>query len=381
MDFHLGPEDVFLSYLPLSHVAEQMTTIHGPLFAGYCIAFAESMEKLPENLREIRPTIFLGVPRVWEKIQSKIQEKAVHASAFKKQIAKWARKVGLKYGQDTEKNSVLSYQLADKLVYSKVRKALGLDRCKMQITGAAPISKNTLEFFLSLGIPLYELYGMSECTGPATVSNPEHFKTGTAGPCIKGAELKIGDDGEILIRGRHVFLGYLNDEAATKEVLDRDGWLHSGDLGELDSNGYLTITGRKKNLIITAGGENIAPEMIENKLKTIPEIEQAVVVGDRRKFLTALITLTPEALQLAKKKEIHTSAKDVLELTNCDKFYEYLANQIEEINGGIARVQTIKNFRVLPSTFSEETGELTPTMKIKRGVVLKKYATEIEAMY
>lgn len=379
-ELKLTSDDKLLSYLPLSHIAEQMTTVHGPMYAGACVSFAESMEKLPENLREVRPTLFLGVPRVWEKIQAKMMEKAAHASPMKKKIAKWAKKIGLRFGQDLNKESHLRYQIANKLVYSKVREALGLDRCRMQVTAAAPIARETLEFFLSLGIPIYEIYGMSECTGPATVSTQETFKLGTTGPCVRGGELKIAADGEILMRGRHVFLGYLDDPAATQEVIDADGWLHSGDVGVIDEDGFLSITGRKKNLIITAGGENIAPEMLENKLKTIPGIDQAVVIGDRRKFLTALITLTPEALDLA-KKEINSSAQDIKDLSNCDKFYEYLHGRIEEINGSIARVQTIKNFRVLPQTFSEESGEMTPTMKVKRAVVMKKYATEIEAMY
>lgn len=380
-DLQLRSDDKLLSYLPLSHIAEQLTTIHGPMYAGACVAFAESMDKLSDNLREIRPTLLLGVPRVWEKIQAKMMEKSEQASPMRKQIAKWARAVGLKHGEKLDRDSFLSYRIANRLVFSKVRKALGLDRCRMQVTAAAPISRETLEFFLGFGIPIYEIYGMSECTGPATVSTLEYYKLGKAGKCMKGGEIKIADDGEIMIRGRHVFLGYLNDPAASQDILDSEGWLHTGDVGEIDEDGYLSITGRKKDLIITAGGENIAPEMLENKLKSIPEVEQAVVVGDRRKFLTALITLSPEALELAKSKNISTNAKSVGDLCNCDKFYDYLHTRIEEINDSIARVQTIKNFRVLPSNFSEEAGELTPTMKIKRGVVMKKYANLIEAMY
>ncbi len=380
-DLKLSIKDHLISYLPLSHIAEQMTTIHGPMYAGTCVSFAESMEKFAENLREVRPTLFLGVPRVWEKIQEKMMEKGRNATFVQKQIAKWAKSVGLRYGHDLNPNAEWTYRLANKLVYTKVRKALGLDRCRMQVTAAAPISKETLDFFLSLGIPIYELYGMSESTGPATISYPGQFRLGSAGVCIKGGEVKIADDGEILIRGRHVFMGYLEDPVATREILDADGWLHSGDIGTLDEDGFIFITGRKKNLIITAGGENIAPEMIENKLKSIPEVEQAVIVGDRRKFLTALLTLSPEALKTLKSRNFPTTAKNVDELCKCDSFYEYLHDCIEEINGTVARVQTVKNFKILPQSFSEETGELTPTMKVKRGVVMKKYAQEIEAMY
>ncbi len=380
-DLKLTSEDSLLSYLPLSHIAEQITTVHGPIFLGACIAFAENMETVPANLREIRPTLFLGVPRVWEKIHSKILEREAQIGPVKRRIAKWAKGVGMRYGEDFNKHSTLSYRLAHKLVFAKVREALGFDRCRFAATAAAPIARETLEFFMGFGIPLYEIYGMSECTGPTTVSNPEYTKLGKTGACIKGGELKIAEDGEILIRGRHVFMGYLHDEKATKEVLDAEGWLHSGDIGNLDEDGFLAITGRKKNLIITAGGENVAPEMLENKLKCIPEVEQAVVVGDRRKFLTALITLSPEALHLVKKKEIASPAKNQAELLTCEKFHNYLQEQITAINGTVARVQTIKNFKILPQNFSEESGELTPTLKVKRGVVLTKFASEIEAMY
>ncbi|MBI2602223.1 MAG: AMP-binding protein [Deltaproteobacteria bacterium] len=377
----IGKDDAFLSYLPLSHIAEQMTTIHGPLNAGYDVAFAESLEKLPQNLQEIRPTVFLGVPRVWEKIQAKMVEKGAQASPLKKKIAKWAKSVGLRCGDDHEKQNALAYKVAKKLVYSKVRTALGLDRCRIQVTSAAPIGKETLEFFISLGIPLYEIFGMSECSGPATISYPGQYKLGKCGKSFDGGETKVAEDGEVLMRGRHVFMGYLHNEEATNETIDEEGWLHSGDLGELDGEGYLSITGRKKNLIITAGGENVAPEMLENKLKTIPEVEQAVVVGDRKKYLTALLTLNPEAVTMVGQHQTPINAKTVQELAQCEKFHKYIYGRIQELNGSVARVQTIKNFRILPQTFSEESGELTPTMKVKRNVVLKKFVNEIEAMY
>lgn len=380
-DMKLCDSDELISYLPLSHIAEQMTTIHGPMFVGATVSFAESMDKLPENLREVKPTLLLGVPRVWEKIQAKMEEKASQASFLKRKLLAWASNIGRTLGHDADKNSYLSYKLADKLVYSKVRKALGLDRCRFQVTAAAPISKDTLDFFMGFGIPLYELYGMSECTGPATISTITNLKLGSVGTCIKGGEVKIAEDGEILIKGRHVFLGYLDDPEATKEALDEQGYLHSGDIGMIDDEGFLFITGRKKNLIITAGGENIAPEMIENKLKSIPEIEQAVVIGDKRKYLTALLTLNPEALSVFQSKGMTTRAKTSSELCQCPNFKSYIQSRIEDVNAGIARVQTIKNFRLLPNSFSEESGEMTPTMKVKRAFVLKKYSSEIDLMY
>jgi len=232
---------------------------------------------------------------------------------------------------------------------------------------------------MSLNIPLYEIYGMSECSGPATISYFGHYKMGRTGRAMTHSEVKIANDGEILIRGKHVFKGYLHNEEATKETLDQDGWLHTGDLGEFDNDGFLAITGRKKNIIITAGGENIAPEMLEKKLKSIPEIEHAVVVGDNKKYLSALITTSELAMSVA--KELGSKANNKIELSQCEKFQTYIKNKIREINQSLARVQTVKTFAILPYDFTEEGGELTPTMKVKRPVVLQKYKNEISSLY
>jgi long-subunit acyl-CoA synthetase (AMP-forming) len=272
--------------------------------------------------------------------------------------------------------------LAGKLVFSKVREKLGLDRCKISFSCAAPISMDTLEFFLSLGIPITEIYGMSECTGPGTVSLPEPFKfeTGWVGPPVIGTEIKIADDGEVLMRGRHVFKGYFKNETATKETIDPDGWLHSGDVGKIDDRGFLKITDRKKELIITAGGENISPQILEGKLKAIPVISQAVVIGDRRKFMTALFTLDPEKVESA-AAEAGSPAKMSAEAATCKKFNAYIQAKVEDVNRTLARVQAIKQFVILPKELSVEGEELTPTMKLKRRTVNEKYAKEIESMY
>jgi long-subunit acyl-CoA synthetase (AMP-forming) len=274
------------------------------------------------------------------------------------------------------------YGLANKLVFSKVRDKLGLDRCRFFVSTAAPISMDTLEFFLSLGIPITEVYGMSECTGPGTVSLPEPFKfeTGWAGPPVVGSEIKIADDGEVLMRGRHVFKGYFKNEAATKETIDPDGWLHSGDVGKIDERGFLKITDRKKELIITAGGENIPPQVLEGKLKAIPVISQAVVIGDRRKFMTALFTLDPEKVASA-AAEAGSPAKTSAEAAKCKKFNAYIQGKVEEVNKSLARVQAVKKFVILPQELSIEGNELTPTMKLKRRIVNEKYGKEIESMY
>ena len=297
--FEVTLDDIFISYLPLSHIAEQVTTIHGALVAGYSVAMAESMEKLGENLKEVRPTIFLGVPRVWEKIQAKMVEKGASASPLKKKLVAWAKKTGLDYAYKAADGSQpgLAFKLADKIVYSKVREALGFDRCRVMVTAAAPIGRATLEFFFSLNIPVMEVYGMSETTGPATVSVPgQGYRIGKAGKAIHGSKLKIAEDGELLVKGKHVFKEYLHDKAATSEAINSEGWLHTGDLGSIDENGFLTIEGRKKNLIITSGGENIATEMLEHQFSGIAGVEHVFVAGDGEKFLTMLLTLERETV-------------------------------------------------------------------------------------
>ena len=374
--------DCGITYLPLSHVAEQMLSIHGPMITGGSVAFAESLDKLGDNLREIRPNYFLGVPRVWEKIQAKMMAAGAQNSNLKKKIAAWARGVGLKTGYASQSGEPrpLLYPLAHKLVFSKVREKLGLDRCRIMVTSAAPISKDTLEFFLSLDIPLMEVYGMSECTGPATVSTPQRFKTGKAGFALPGTEIRIAEDGEVCMRGPHVFAGYMKNPEATANALDQEGWLHSGDIGTIDQDGFLQITDRKKELIITAGGENIAPQLIEAALKSIPVVAQAVVIGDRRKYLSALLTLDAENFPTELKKS-GSDAKDMATASDCSVFQEFLQEQIDSVNSKLARVQTIKKWTVIQTEFTPESGELTPTLKLKRRVVNERYANEIELMY
>ncbi len=379
-----GADDQIVSYLPLSHIAEQVVSLHSPYVMGATVWFAESLDKLGENLTEIRPTIFVGVPRVWEKIQAKMVAAGAANPLLKKKIAAWARKQGLAGGRAHQqgKSMPFLYGLANQLVFSKVREKLGFDRCRVFISTAAPIAMDTLEFFLSLGIPLTEVYGMSECTGPATVSLPEPFQyeTGWAGPALLGSELSIAGDGEVLIRGRHIFKGYFKNEAATKETIDADGWLHSGDVGQIDHRGFLKITDRKKELIITAGGENIPPQLIEGKLKGIPVISQAVVIGDRRPYLTALFTLDPEKIE-SEAVIAGSPAKNAADAAQCEKFRAYLQAKVDAVNKTLARVQTIKKFVILPQELSIEGEELTPTMKLKRRIVNEKYAREIESMY
>jgi long-subunit acyl-CoA synthetase (AMP-forming) len=374
--------DQVISYLPLSHIAEQIVSLHGPMSFGACVWFAESMESLGETLREVRPHYFLGVPRVWEKIQEKIMAAGARNPPLKKKIAAWARRQGLVGGYADQQHVAKSplYAVANALVFKKVRKQLGLDRARIAVTSAAPISRDTLEFFLSLGVPICEVYGMSECTGPATASLPDKYHTGKAGFALPGTELKIADDGEVCMRGRHVFKGYFKDSMATAEALDQDGWLHSGDIGTIDANGFLQITDRKKDLIITAGGENVAPALVEGYLKGIPVVSQAVVIGDRQRYLSVLLTLNADRIR-QDAAACGSAASDAETASRDDRFLQFLQRQIDAVNARLARVQAVKKFKVIPQEFSIEGGELTPTMKVKRKVVTEKYKKEIDQLY
>ena len=265
-------------------------------------------------------------------------------------------------------------------MFDKVRARLGLDRAHLCGTSAAPIARETLEYFLSLGIPVLEVYGMSECTGPATASVPARYRTGKAGVAIPGSEIRIADDGEILIRGPHVFLGYFKDAAATAEALDADGWLHSGDIGTLDPDGFLQVTDRKKELIITSGGKNIAPQVLETRLKQIPGVGHAVALGDRRHFVAALLTLDPARLAAA-ATAAGSPARVAQEAARCPLFRAFVEREIERVNTSLARYEMVRRFAILPREFSIDGGELTPTLKLKRRVVAEKYAAEIERLY
>jgi long-subunit acyl-CoA synthetase (AMP-forming) len=362
-----------LSYLPLSHIAEQVLSIHGSVTFGSTVSFCEDLKELGPYLKEVRPTFFFGVPRVWEKMQAKMTEVAKSNSFLKKKIAAWARGVGLQANLAAQRGELppLLYPLAQKLVFSKVRAALGLDRAWFCASGAAPIARSTLDFFLSLDIPICEIYGMSEVTGPGTVSQPKAYRTGTVGKVVPGTELKIAEDGEVLMRGPHVFKGYLKDPAATKEAIDEQGWLHSGDVGELDAQGYLHITDRKKDLFKTAGGKYIAPQGLEALLKGIPGVSQAVVVGEGRKYAVALLTLDPEAAQ----------GRPLSELAGDRPTLERIEQAVKQVNSRLAPYETIKRVKVLPTEFTIESGELTPSLKLKRKVVSQRYAREIEQLY
>ncbi|MFK7805366.1 MAG: long-chain fatty acid--CoA ligase [Anaerolineae bacterium] len=380
---NLNPADVALSYLPLSHIAEQANSVHIHITKGYKVYFCDNPLQLADYIKEVRPTTFFGVPRVWERFYSGISANMSQATGIKASIASWATGVGTQVtalrNQGKEPSGLLALQnnLADKLVFSKLREAIGFDRCRIFITGAAPAPRPVLDFFASVGITLLEIYGQSEGTGPTSTNLPGKAKFGTVGPALPGVDVKIGDDGEILFKGKNVFAGYYKNESATNETLI-DGWLHSGDLGEFDSDGFLSITGRKKDIIITSGGKNIAPKNLEGAMTSLELVSSAVCVGEQQRYLIGLLTLEPEAASR------FASANNIPEgeLHNHPKLRERLAADITEgVNSHFARVEHIRNFVVLPSDFSVETGELTPTFKIKRAVVNKMYESEIAAVY
>ncbi len=379
----MGPSDVALSYLPLSHIAEQFASVLMPVMFGYQVYFCHDGLQLADYLKEARPTIFFGVPRVWERFEAGIKGQLAQATGAKAKIAAAASSVSAKfYAQQnagSEPTGLLAAQFnaANKVVLSKIHEALGLDRCRLYISGAAPIPAATLEFFSSVGMPIIELYGQSEDTGPTSTNLPGATKYGTVGRAVPGVEVKIADDGEILVRGKNVFAGYYKNEAATAETLI-DGWLHSGDLGKIDADGYLSIIGRKKDIIITSGGKNIAPQNIEEALSGIDIVGTAVVCGERQRFLIALLTLEPEAA--GRFAEEH--GLDVSTLHENPKVREHLSTAIaEQVNPLMARVEHVRNFAVLPRDFSTETGELTPTFKVKRNVVNDMYSDVIDATY
>jgi long-chain acyl-CoA synthetase len=373
--------DVSLSYLPLSHIAEQMSTIHMPTTAGSTVYFAESIDKLADNLKEARPTVFFGVPRVWEKFHAGLSAKLGEVTGVKRKLVDWARRVSTQVNDRRDRGEPIprmlqtQYGLANRLVLKKLKAALGFDRARALISGAAPIAPDVLAFFASLDLPIREIYGQSEDCGPTSYNLPGRTRIGSVGPPLPGLEVKIAEDGEILVRGPNVFMGYYKEPEATAETL-KDGWLCSGDLGVIDKDGFLTITGRKKEIIITAGGKNIAPKNIEAALKESPLVSEAVVIGDRRKYLVALVTIDE-----AVAKKMAPEVSDPEKLAAAPQVRTAIQQQLDTVNNALARVEQVKRFTVLARPFGIATGELTPTMKVKRKVISQMYEREIEAMY
>ena len=377
--------DEVLSYLPLSHIAERVMTVFNGIHFGYTINFIENLDTVTDNMREVSPTVVFGVPRIWEKYHSAVLLRMKDATWFKRRMFEDAMRVGNRYVHQKFSPSgatlltKIRYALFNFLVFRKLRERLGMDRARLVISGAAPISPTVLEFFHAIGVPIREVYGQTEDSGPATIHHEDDIKLGTVGKPLPGVELDIADDGEILVRGGNVFLGYYKNPEATKEALE-DGWLHTGDVGVIDTQGYLMITDRKKDILITAGGKNIAPQFIENKLKSSPYINDAIVIGERKKYLTALILIDEENVtKYAQEKRIPFTT--YANLSKNQEIYKLVQREVEQVNGDLAQVETIKKFTILDKRLDQEDGELTPTMKVKRKKISEMYEDIIEKMY
>ncbi len=368
-----GEDDTILSYLPLCHVAEKILSLFLPLTTGATVHFGEAMETVQLDLREVSPTIFLGVPRIWEKMNASVAVKMQDSSWLKRKL----------YGYFTGRNAPTSgplRALGNLLVYKPLQERLGLRKCKWAITGAAPISADLIHWYHRIGVPILEGYGQTECGGVSHANMPDKNRVGTVGTSVPGVEARIAEAGEILVRGPNVFCGYLNKPEATAETVDKDGWLHTGDIGVIDKDGYLTITGRKKDIIITAGGKNLSPEKIENALKTSPYIKEAVSIGDRRKFVSALVQIEYDNVgNWATRCGLpYTSYQD---LAAKPEVIDLVEKEIERANELLAPVEQVKAFRIIPKELSQDDGELTATQKVRRREVTSLFATLIESMY
>jgi long-chain acyl-CoA synthetase len=381
---HLQPSFVALSFLPLSHSFER-TVDYCYFLTGCTIAYAESVAVVAQNMAEVKPHLFVSVPRVYEKVYSKVQEGVAAGSPIKQKLFAWAVGLGrqaLPYRLKQQKPpGFLGIQLglADKLVFSKIKARLG-GRFEFAISGGAPLARDIAEFFWGAGLPIYEGYGLSETSPVISVNTREHVKMGSVGQPIPGIEVKIAGDGEILSRGPNIMKGYWGMEKETAEVIDGEGWFHTGDIGEVDSEGFLRITDRKKELIINAYGKNVAPAPIENTLKGSRFIGQAVVIGDRRKFLSALLVPDFEALKpWAEKQGIGTGSNE--QLIADPRVRELIGKEVAAVNANLAGFEKIVAWELLPNEFTLETGEITPTLKVKRRVVNQKYGDVIDRLY
>jgi len=382
--FNINSEDLFLSFLPLCHVFERMAGYYTALACGATIAYAESIEKISTNLKEIKPTLMTAVPRLFERMYSKIIRNVENQSEKKKKIFYWAIEIGRSY-EEIRKNVgniplilIVKRKLADKLVFSKLREATG-GRLKFFISGGAALSRNLGEFFEAVGIKIIEGYGLTE-SSPVLVANRfEDYKFGTVGKPFPSVEIKIAKDGEILARGPSIMQGYYKKKKETEEIL-KDGWLHTGDIGVFDAEGFLIITDRKKSLFKTSGGKYIAPTPIENMFLASKYIDQFILIGDRRMFLSALIVPDFEALQeYADAHRIHYN--DVKDLVNLKQIYDMLDEEFGKFQKKLANFERIRKFTILDEPFTVEAGEMTPTLKLKRKVIEQRYKNLIDEMY
>ncbi|MRR17503.1 MAG: long-chain fatty acid--CoA ligase [Deltaproteobacteria bacterium] len=367
---HYEESDFGIAFLPLTHMLQRMS-VYAAMHLGVTGAYAESIDKLVDNFQELRPTIQVSVPQIFERIYNRVQKLLDSGSPLRRRIFRWAMEVGGQSAPYRRENRSLppllagKYWIAHRLVFRKIHDIFG-GRVKYLLCGGAPMPLYLLEFFYAAGLLILEGYGLTETVAPAAVNRAERFKFGTVGQLIPGMEASFAPDGELLLRGRGLFRGYYKDPEATAAAIDAAGWFHTGDIGMLDDEGFLTITDRKKDLIVTAGGKNIAPQNIENMIRTLPLISQVMVYGDRRKHLTALITLNGEELDNFSGRE---------------KAHQAVSDHVQAVNSRLAPYEQIKRFTILPGDFTEEQGELTPTLKLRRREIVKHYGDVIDDLY
>ena len=379
--------DECMCFLPLCHIAERMGGEYFSMYTGAKLNFVENPETVPENVREIAPTVFGAVPRVWEKFYSGVMIALKEAGGLQQAVYGWAIGVGhqvvdLVLAQKPVPLSLkLRFHVARLLALNNVRKMIGIHRARFLVTGAAPISPDLVRWYLALGLPMLELWGMTETCGAGTGAPADRIKPGSIGPAAEFNEVRLDPvTGEILVRGSNVFMGYLNLPEKTAETIDADGWLHTGDVGLVDEEGFFRITDRMKDIIITAGGKNITPSELENELKFSPYVTDAVVIGDKRRYLTVIIMIDQENVEkYAQDNDVPFS--NYASLTHSAEVQNLIQAEVDRVNKKFARVEQIKKFWLLDTQLSVEDEELTPTMKLKRKLVEKKYAPQIEAMY
>ena len=377
--------DQQLSFLPLCHIAERTVSVFNPLRTGATVNFAESIDTVPENIREVAPALFFAVPRIWEKFYSAVALRMRDATTPGRLAYRWALAVGGRMaehrvaGRRPGLGLRLLFRLADFFVLDNVKRSMGLHRARGAATGAAPIAPDLIKWYMALGIDMREVYGQTENCGLATAVPADRIKLGSVGIARPGTEVRVTPDGEIVLKGPHVFMGYYNNPAKTAETIV-DGWLHTGDVGVMDADGFVRITDRMKDIIITAGGKNVTPSEIENQLKFSPYISDAVVIGDKRKFLSVLVMIDHETVaQFAQEKNVPFT--NFASLCRTEEVQRLIGGEIERVNRQLARVETIKKFRLIEQILTAEDEELTPTMKLKRTFVNRKYKDVIDAMY
>lgn len=381
---NLKSTDTFLSFLPLSHLYERLAGHWCPMYVGGMIHYAQSITTVIDDLKDAQPDVIVGVPRVFEKIAAKVLEQVEQSSPLKQSIFSWAQKIGKQYHSDKIDGQLkgwlkVQYALADRLVFQKIKAVMG-GKMRYPIAGGAPLSVETLKFFEALDMQIIVGYGMTEAHLIITLTPFGHTRYGSCGQPIEGVEVKIASDGEVLVKGPTVMVGYFNKPDLTAEAVDDEGWLHTGDVGHLDQENYLFLTDRKKNMIVTSGGKNVMAAPIENTLKKSKFIEDVCLIGNKRKFITAIVIPSYEALHIwAKEQNIEYDSDE--NLTSNPKVVELYSSAIEEMQGSLARFEQVKKFILLSQALTVESGELTPSLKIKRSVIENKYASEIDALY